>query len=99
MNRVDGLEGEEREVMVMWVVGWKEEGEMGLVKEVGGMKVGMNVMVVDVNGGGWKVEREGGVMMDGEKREEVVEGLGKEIVSMLERVDGGEERGEEMVGY
>ena len=48
VNRVEGFEGEEGDVIVMSVVGGNEEGEIGLVNELGGMKVGMR-------GGGMKV--------------------------------------------
>ena len=36
------------------------------------MNLGMNVMVLDVNQGAWKLETERGVMMDGDKAEHLL---------------------------
>ena len=37
------------------------------------MNLGMNVMVLDVNQGAWKLETERGVVMDGDKAEHLLE--------------------------
>lgn len=39
------------------------------------MNLGMNVMVLDVNQGAWKLETERGVVMDGEKAEHLLEAI------------------------
>ena len=39
------------------------------------MNVGMNVMVLDVNQGAWKLETERGVVMDGDKAEHLLEAI------------------------
>lgn len=39
------------------------------------MNLGMNVMVLDVNQGAWKLETERGVVMDGEKSEHLLEAI------------------------
>ena len=39
------------------------------------MNLGMNVMVLDVNQGAWKLETERGVMMDGDKAEHLLEAI------------------------
>lgn len=40
-----------------------------------GMNLGMNVMVLDVNQGAWKLETERGVIMDGDKSEHILEAI------------------------
>lgn len=40
-----------------------------------GMNLGMNVMVLDVNQGAWKLETERGVIMDGDKSEHLLEAI------------------------
>ena len=37
-----------------------------------GMNLGMNVIVLDVNAGAWKLETERGVIMDGDKSEHLL---------------------------
>ena len=39
------------------------------------MNLGMNVMVLDVNQGAWKLETERGVVMDGDKAEHLLEAI------------------------
>ena len=39
------------------------------------MNLGMNVMVLDVNQGAWKLETERGVIMDGDKAEHLLEAI------------------------
>ena len=39
------------------------------------MNLGMNVMVLDVNQGAWKLETERGVVMDGDKAEQLLEAI------------------------
>lgn len=39
------------------------------------MNLGMNVMVLDVNQGAWKLETERGVIMDGDKPEHLLEAI------------------------
>ena len=39
------------------------------------MNLGMNVMVLDVNAGAWKLETERGVIMDGDKSEHLLEAI------------------------
>lgn len=39
------------------------------------MNLGMNVMVLDVNQGAWKLETERGVVMDGDKAEHILEAI------------------------
>jgi N-acetylornithine carbamoyltransferase (EC 2.1.3.9) len=39
------------------------------------MNLGMNVMVLDVNQGAWKLETERGVIMDGDKTEHLLEAI------------------------
>ena len=39
------------------------------------MKLGMNVIVLDVNAGAWKLETERGVIMDGDKSEHLLEAI------------------------
>ena len=39
------------------------------------MNLGMNVMVLDVNAGAWKLETERGVVMDGDKSEHLLEAI------------------------
>lgn len=39
------------------------------------MNLGMNVMVLDINQGAWKLETERGVIMDGEKPEHILEAI------------------------
>ncbi len=39
------------------------------------MNLGMNVMVLDVNQGAWKLETERGVVMDGDKPEHLLEAI------------------------
>ena len=39
------------------------------------MNLGMNVMVLDVNQGAWKLETERGVVMDGDKSEHLLEAI------------------------
>ncbi len=39
------------------------------------MNLGMNVMVVDVNQGAWRLETERGVVMDGDKAEHLLEAI------------------------
>ena len=39
------------------------------------MNLGMNVIVLDVNAGAWKLETERGVIMDGDKSEHLLEGI------------------------
>lgn len=40
-----------------------------------GMNLGMNVMVLDINQGAWKLETERGVIMDGDKPEHILEAI------------------------
>ena len=40
-----------------------------------GMNLGMNVMVLDINQGAWKLETERGVVMDGDKPEHILEAI------------------------
>lgn len=40
-----------------------------------GMNLGMNVIVLDVNQGAWKLETEKGVIMDGDKSEHILEAI------------------------
>lgn len=40
-----------------------------------GMNLGMNVMVLDINQGAWKLETERGVIMDGDKSEHILEAI------------------------
>ena len=40
-----------------------------------GMNLGMNVIVLDVNAGAWKLETERGVIMDGDKSEHLLEAI------------------------
>jgi len=40
-----------------------------------GMNLGMNVMVLDINQGAWKLETESGVIMDGDKPEHILEAI------------------------
>jgi N-succinyl-L-ornithine transcarbamylase len=40
-----------------------------------GMNLGMNVMVLDINQGAWKLETEQGVVMDGDKPEHILEAI------------------------
>ncbi len=40
-----------------------------------GMNLGMNVIVLDINQGAWKLETERGVMMDGDKPEHILEAI------------------------
>ncbi len=40
-----------------------------------GMNLGMNVMVLDINQGAWKLETERGVLMDGDKPEHILEAI------------------------
>ena len=39
------------------------------------MNLGMNVIVLDVNAGAWKLETERGVIMDGDKSEHLLEAI------------------------
>ena len=39
------------------------------------MNLGMNVIVLDVNQGAWKLETERGVIMDGDKSEHLLEAI------------------------
>lgn len=39
------------------------------------MNLGMNVIVLDVNAGAWKLETERGVIMDGDKAEHLLEAI------------------------
>ena len=39
------------------------------------MNLGMNVIVLDVNAGAWKLETERGVIMDGDKSEHLLEAM------------------------
>ena len=39
------------------------------------MNLGMNIMVLDVNQGAWKLETERGVIMDGDKAEHLLEAI------------------------
>ena len=39
------------------------------------LNLGMNVMVLDINQGAWKLETERGVMMDGDKPEHLLEAI------------------------
>ena len=39
------------------------------------MNLGMNVMVLDVNQGAWKLETQRGVVMDGDKAEHLLEAI------------------------
>ena len=39
------------------------------------MSLGMNVMVLDVNQGAWRLETERGVVMDGDKAEHLLEAI------------------------
>ncbi|MGB4015680.1 MAG: acetylornithine carbamoyltransferase, partial [Petrimonas mucosa] len=40
-----------------------------------GMNLGMNVIVLDINQGAWKLETERGVVMDGDKPEHILEAI------------------------
>ena len=48
------------------------------------MNLGMNVMVLDVNQGAWKLETERGVIMDGDKAEHLLEAIPVILVSINE---------------
>lgn len=39
------------------------------------LNLGMNVMVLDINQGAWKLETERGVIMDGDKPEHILEAI------------------------
>ena len=43
--------------------------------EKAGLNLGMNVIVFDINEGGWKLETELGVIMDGDKPEHIREAV------------------------
>ncbi|MBO4557705.1 MAG: acetylornithine carbamoyltransferase, partial [Bacteroidales bacterium] len=40
-----------------------------------GLNLGMNVIVLDINQGAWKLETERGVIMDGDKSEHILEAI------------------------
>ena len=40
-----------------------------------GLNLGMNVIVLDINQGAWKLETERGVVMDGDKSEHILEAI------------------------
>jgi len=40
-----------------------------------GLNLGMNVIVLDINQGAWKLETERGVVMDGDKPEHILEAI------------------------
>lgn len=40
-----------------------------------GLNLGMNVIVLDINQGAWKLETERGVIMDGDKPEHILEAI------------------------
>ena len=46
-----------------------------LSTQMAAMNLGMNVMVLDVNQGAWKLETERGVVMDGDKAEHLLEAI------------------------
>ena len=46
-----------------------------LITQKAAMNLGMNVMVLDVNQGAWKLETERGVVMDGDKPEHLLEAI------------------------
>lgn len=46
-----------------------------LSTQIAGLNLGMNVIVLDINQGAWKLETERGVIMDGDKPEHILEAI------------------------
>ena len=59
----------------LWMIFFNSSLRTRLSTQKAAMNLGMNVMVLDVNQGAWKLETERGVVMDGDKAEHLLEAI------------------------